>query len=112
MDQYLKNVQKYVEVSHHMCSAFENALTKKSLEEVLVLGLEITKEIVAEILCSQPEILEEVALHDKNHKALLMKKIVFSFVTIKGKHLCRTANIEQNSLIRHQSTKVVLFKHE
>jgi hypothetical protein len=33
-------------------------------------------------------------------------------VTIKGKHLCRSINIEQNSLVWHKKTKDVLFKHE
>jgi hypothetical protein len=78
----------------------------------LITGIEVTNEIVAEILTSHQELLEELAFHDKNHKAILIKKIVFSFITIKGKHLCKTSNIEQNSLIRHQNTKAVLFKHE
>jgi hypothetical protein len=87
-------------------------LKTKCLKDILILGVEITNEIVAEILCSYPETLQEIALHDTAHQALLMKKIVFSFVTMKGKHLCRTANVEQNSLIRHKNTKTVLFKHE
>ena len=76
------------------------------------MGIELTKEIVAEILCSHSELLEEISYHDKSHKAGLVKKIVFSFLSIKGKHLCRTTNIEQNSLSRHKKTKAVLFKHE
>jgi hypothetical protein len=42
---------------------------------------------MAEIFCYQPEIFQEIALYDKNHKGLLMNKIAFSFDTIKGKHL-------------------------
>jgi hypothetical protein len=79
---------------------------------MLVLGIELTNEIVAEILVSHTELLEELCVHDPSHKPILMKKIVFSFITIKGKHLCRTFNIEENSMIRHQYTKTVLFKHE
>jgi hypothetical protein len=82
------------------------------VKEILMLGIEITNEIVAEILCSHPEMLEEIKMHNKNHQVILLKKVVFSFVTIKGKHLCRSINIEQNSLVRHQKTKDVLFKHE
>ena len=82
------------------------------MPEVLKLGLEMTKEIVAEILCSYPQLLEEIVLHDQNHKVLILKKIVFSFMSLKGKHLCRSANIEGKSLIRHKKTKEVLFKHE
>jgi len=90
----------------------EHALKEKPIQEILSLGLEITKEIVAEILVSHEELLAEIAMHDPVHKANLMKKIVFSFITIKGKHLCKTVNIEENSLTRHQSKKNVLFKHE
>jgi hypothetical protein len=96
----------------HIYSALENALKTQSVSEILMLGIEITNEIVAEVLCSHNELLEEIALHDVQHKAVLVKKIVFSFITIKGKHICRTFNIEQNSLIRHHNTKTVLFKHE
>jgi hypothetical protein len=85
---------------------------QQDVGKILMLGIKITNEIAAEILCSHSELLQEVALHDPNHKAILVKKIVFSFITIKGKHLCRTQNIEQNSLSRHQNTKEVLFKHE
>jgi len=53
----------------------------------LILEVEITEEIVAEIFCNQPEILQEIALYDKNPRALLMNKIVLSFDTITGKHL-------------------------
>jgi hypothetical protein len=93
-------------------SSFDKFLKTKGLKEGLILGIEITHEIVAEILCSHPEVLEEITLHNKNHRVFLLKKIVFSFVTLKGKHLCRSVNIEQNTLIRHQKTKHVLFKHE
>jgi len=78
----------------------------------LIAALEVSKEIVAEILTAHEELLEEIALHNQLHKAILIKKIVFSFVTIKGKHLCRNFNIEENSLVRHQNTKTILYKHE
>jgi hypothetical protein len=93
-------------------SAVETALETQTLSEILRLGIQLTNEIVAEILCSHAELLEEVGLHDQSHKAVLVKKIVFSFITIKGKHICRTTNIEENTLIRHQNTKTVLFRHE
>jgi len=96
----------------HSLSALENALKNKPVNEVLSLGLEITNEIVAEILASHSELLQEIGIHDQNHQPILMKKIVFSFITMKGKHLCRTFNIEQNTMIRHSNTKTVLFKHE
>jgi hypothetical protein len=87
-------------------------MKNKSLHEVLKLGIELTKEIVAEILCNHCDMFEEVTFHDKTHKITLLKKIVFSFISIKGKHLCRTVNSEQNSLIRHLKTKQVFFQHE
>jgi hypothetical protein len=76
------------------------------------MGIEFVKEIVAEILCNHSVLLGEVAMHDKIHRIILSKKIVFSFTTIKGKHLCRSVNIEKNSLSRHKKTKEILFKHE
>lgn len=79
---------------------------------MLAVGIELTKEIVAEILCTHGELFEEIAIHDRSHKVSLLKKIVFNFISIKGKHLCRTVNCEQNSLMRHKKTKAVLFQHE
>ena len=72
----------------------------------------MTKEIVAEILCSCPELLGEIGLHDKNHQVTVIRKILFCFLSVKGKHLCKNANLEENSLIRHKKIKEVLFKHE
>ncbi len=88
-------------------SVLEKAIQNKTIKEVLILGVESTNKIVAEILASQSELLQEIHIHDQNHQPILMKKIVFSFVTMKGKHFCKTFNIEQNS-----NTKTVLFKHE
>jgi hypothetical protein len=66
---------------------------QKGIKEILLLGIELTHDIVSELLCSHSEVLEEIGLHDKHHHVVLLKKIVFSFVNIKGKHICRTANI-------------------
>jgi hypothetical protein len=77
-----------------------------------MLRIELTNEITAEILATHGELLEEISIHDGNHKAILIKKPVLCFMTIKGKHLCRSLNIEQNTLSRHQNTRAVLFKHE
>ena len=104
----LQKVQK----SFTYYSAFENAVASKTLADVLKCGIEITKEIVAEILCSHPQLLQEISLHDQKHKVVLIKKIVFCFLTIKGKHLCRNVNVEENTLIRHTKTKEILFKHQ
>jgi hypothetical protein len=79
---------------------------------VLQLGIEFTKEIVAEIIINHRDLFEELTFHDKTHKITILKKIVFSFISIKGKHVCRCVNSEQNSLIRHKKTKEVIFKHE
>jgi hypothetical protein len=87
-------------------------MKQKSLQEVLSMGMELVKEIVAEIICKNSELLEKVAMHDKMHRIGLLKKIVYSFTSMKGKHLCRNLNSEQNSLSRHQKTKEILFKHE
>jgi hypothetical protein len=76
------------------------------------MGMELVKEIAAEIICNNSELLEEVAMHDKMHKIVLLKKIIYSFTSTKGKHLCRVLNSEQNSLSRHKKTKEILFKHE
>jgi hypothetical protein len=90
----------------------ETALESRNIKQILIGGLEFTNEVVAEILIAHEELLEEIAIHDAKHKAFLIQKIVFSFVTIKGKHLCRTFNIEENSLVRHKNTKTVIFQHE
>ena len=37
---------------------------------------------------------------------------VFHFISLKGKHFCRTKNIEDKSLVRHKNTKEILFKHK
>jgi hypothetical protein len=49
-----------------------------------MLGIELTNEITAEILATHGELLEEISIHDGNHKAILIiiKKTVFSFMTI------------------------------
>ena len=47
------------------------------------------------------ELLEDIALHNKVHRITLLKKNVYNFVTIKGKHLWRNKNNEENSLIRN-----------
>jgi hypothetical protein len=50
-------------------SSFDKFLKTKGLKEGLILSIEITHEIeiVTEILCSHPEVLEEITLHNKNH---------------------------------------------
>ena len=89
-----------------------SALEKDSLCNVLKCGKSITNEIVAEILSSETNLLQEIALHDQQHRLKLLKIIVFSFISLKGKHLCRTENIKCSTLIRHKNTKQVLFLHE
>ena len=87
-------------------------LLQKNLSKVLSYGVEITKDIVAELLCNMSDLLKEISLHDEHHRANMLTKIVFSFISLKGKHMCRNVNVEQNTLIRHRSTKQILFKHE
>ena len=91
---------------------FENAMASQSLGKVLSCGIEMTKDIVAELICNDSELFKEIGLHDKNHRIMLMKKIVFSFISIKGKHRCRSVNYEESSLTRHKKTKEIIFKHE
>ena len=91
---------------------FENAVAKESLPKVLSYGVEITKEIVAEILANMSDLLQEISLHDEHHRVNMLRKIVFSFISMKGKHMCRSVNMEQTTLIRHKNTKQILFKHE
>jgi hypothetical protein len=55
-------------------SAVETALETQTLPEILMLGIQLTNEIVAEILYSHAELLEEVGLHDPSHKAVLVRK--------------------------------------
>lgn len=93
-------------------SAVELALENKSLGELLKCGVHITNEIVSEILCSQCDLLQEICLHDADHRTKQLKKIVFTFVSLKAKHLCRTKNIETSTMIRHNNTKQVIFMHE
>ena len=70
--------------------------------------------MVAELLCntSMSDLLKEVSLHDEHHRVNMLRKIVFSFISMKGKHMCRSVNMEQTTLIRHKNTKQILFKHE
>lgn len=91
---------------------FTNALKSLPLQQVLGLAVEMTKDIVAEILSEPNEFFSEIAAHDPHHKMLLMKKIVFHFISLKGKHFCKTKNIEAKKLLRHRNTKEVLFNHE
>ena len=91
---------------------FENAVAKESLPKVFSYGVEITKEIVAEILANMSDLLQEISLHDEHHRVNLLNKIMFTFISMKGKHLCRNINLEKVALIRHKNTKQILFKHE
>jgi len=83
-----------------------------SVQKVLSLAVEMTKDIVAEILCYPNDLFTDIALHDPYHKMSLIQKIVFSFISIKGKHVCKMSNIERNTLVRHKNTKEILFRHE
>ena len=89
-------------------------MAKESLSKVLSYGIEITKDIVAELLCntSMSDLLKEVSSHDEHDRVNMLRKIVFSFISMKGKHMCRSVNMEQTILIRHKNTKQILFKHE
>ena len=80
--------------------------------QTLNVGEKLTKDILAEILCEFPNMFMELDLHDKSHKVKLMKRIIFSFVSIKAKHVTRTRNKEANSCIRHKRTKEIIFSHE
>ncbi len=84
-----------------------------NMAKVLNSGDCLVKEIVSEILCQDSNsLLAEIESHNKTHKAVLMKRIVFSFITIKGKHICRTYNQESNFMTRHRKIKSVIFMHE
>jgi len=83
-----------------------------SIEKVLDQALEMTKDIVAEIVCDSDDIFKYVAVHDPFHKLVLLQKIVFSFICLKGKHICRMRNVEQKAMVRHKKTKEVIFMHE
>ena len=72
----------------------------------------MVKEIVSEICCESPNLLKEVDMHEKGHKLAMLKRIVFSFISLKGKHTCRTYNREKNSMSRHGKTKEIIFKNE
>ena len=85
---------------------------KDSLANVLKKGVELTKEIVAEILSTDSDLLTEIGMHDQYHRLNMIKSIVFSFISIKGKQLCRSENIDNSTMIRHKNTKEVIFKHE
>ncbi len=64
------------------------------------MGIEFVEEIVAEILSYHSTLLEEVAIHHKIHRILLLKKIVFSFTYNQynqGKAPVQKRQIEKNS---------------
>ena len=56
----------------------ENALTSLPLPHVFSFALEMTKDIVAEILSSNDEYFQEIAAHSQQHKMSIIKKIVFN----------------------------------
>ena len=101
-----------VAIVHISNRALDSALKQSTLCDVLKCGKNITNEIVAEILSSESTILQEIVLHDEEHRLRLLKTIVFSFISLKGKHLCSTHNIESSTMTRHKNTKQVLFLHE
>lgn len=101
-----------VTIVHITNQALDSALAKDSLCNVLKNSVPLTNEIVSEIFVSESKLLEEIAMHDEHHRLNMIKTIVFSFISIKGKHLCRTTNIETSTFIRHKNTKEILFKHE
>lgn len=90
----------------------DNAFEKMSIQNVLDQALEITKDIVADIMCDYDDLFRDVAVHDPFHKLNLIQKIVFAYISIRGKHLCRTTNVEEKAMIRHKKTKEILFCHE
>ena len=96
----------------HIFRAFDTAIEDTSLCKTLNFIDSLVKDIVSEILCDHSYVLNEVDLHDKNHKVILIKRIIFIFLSLKGKHLCRTFNKESISMIRHRNTKQIIFKNE
>ena len=99
-------------IKFHIYRVFDSAIKEKGLSQILNFGDSLTNDILGEILCSNCSLLNEIDLHDKGHKIKLMKRLIFSFISIKGKHLCRTQNKEENSLIRHSKTKEIIFNQE
>ena len=91
---------------------FENALKTLKVQQVLRMAVEMMKDIVSEILCDENEFFMEIAAHDPEHKLAILKKIVFSFISMKGKYICNSTNVQQNSLLRNKLTKQILFRHE
>ena len=89
----------------------ENALKTLKVQQVLSMAEEMMKDIVSEILCDENEFFMEIA-HDPQHKLVMLKKIVFSFISMKGKYICKSTNVQQNSLLRNKLTKQILFRHE
>ena len=80
--------------------------------ETINFGKKLTDDIIGELLSSNSALLCEIDLHDKKHKMRVMKRIVFSFIGIKGRHLSRTVNKENSNMIRHCKTKEILFNHQ
>ena len=101
-----------IEIMTKNSSSTSKYVRMPTLCDVLKCGKNITNEIVAEILSSENTILQEIALHDEQHRLRLLKTVVFSLISLKGKHLCRTQNIESSTMARHTNTKQVLFLHE
>ena len=92
--------------------AYDFSVKQEGLSKTLNFGDTLLSNILSEILSHNSDLFSEIDLHDKKHKITLMKRIIFCFICIKGKHACRTWNKENNSLIRHSRTKEVIFKHE
>ena len=90
----------------------ESALAKDNLCTVLKSAVNLTKNIIAEIFVSNTDLLSEVGLHDEKHRLNMVKTVVFTMISLKGKDLYRTTNIETSTMIRHKNTKEVIFKHE
>jgi len=63
---------------------FENAISEQGISTVLRQGIEITNEIVAELLCTDSDLFREISLHDKQHKVIILKKLYFPLYLSKG----------------------------
>ena len=55
-------------------------LLQKNLSKVLSYGVEITKDIVAELLCNMSDLLKEISLHDKHQRVNMLKNGILVYL--------------------------------
>ena len=75
-------------------------------------GKNVTEEIVSEILSCHTFLLAELSHHEPKHRIGMLKKVIFTFIGMKAKHLMPKSNQENCAFIRNRNTKITSFSND